>query len=138
MKKGEDMRNRILSLLLVFVMVFFVVACNGGAGNGDNGATEKNEPFEFSADNTYSIVYGEESGKESKIEAAIYYLNKVLVQTCGINATQLSDAEEAEGEYQILIGETNREESKELLKSIKSKDYTYSVVSITDAMDAAF
>lgn len=123
------MRNRIFSLLLVFVMLFSAVACNGGAGNGDNGAAQKNSPFEFSADNTYSIVYGEESGKESKIEAAIYYLNKVLVQTCGINSTQFSDAEEAEGEYHILVGETNREESKKLLKSVKSKDYTYSVVS---------
>ena len=81
----------------------------------------------------YEIIYARNSSQEIK-NTEIVNLFNALREAFGVVLNQRSDlyyegvASLAKGEYEILIGQTNREESEIFLANLKWGDYGYGIV----------
>ena len=81
----------------------------------------------------YEIIYARNSSQEIK-NTEIVNLFNALREAFGVVLNQRSDlyyegvASLAKGEYEILIGQTNREESEIFLANLKWDDYGYGIV----------
>ncbi len=73
----------------------------------------------------YTIIYPDAHSEELK--AQIDSLRSMLVSTYGAALSVKSDFI-TPGEYEILIGNTNREETAKFLEGKRSKDYGYAIV----------
>ena len=81
----------------------------------------------------YEIIYARNSSQEIK-NTEIVNLFNALREVFGVVLNQRSDlyydglASLAKGDYEILIGQTNREESEIFLSNLKWDDYGYGIV----------
>ena len=80
----------------------------------------------------YEIIYAKDSSKEVKSE--VQKIPNIVFDAYDIILNQRTDlyyegvASLAKGQYEILIGETNREESATFLADLKWDDYGYGIV----------
>jgi len=125
--KAKLMKTRILALLLVlFMLTGTFYACNSdpkdagnaaGGGAGENAAGENSAGSESESDilaiiniQDYTIIYPKDSiGLE---QASADYLSDYISDKTG-KKLSVADDGSAEGQYEILIGDTNRSSSKE-------------------------
>ena len=81
---------------------------------------------------SYEIIYAKDSSKE--VKTALQSIPNILFDAYGVILNQRSDlfyegvASLAKGQYEILIGQTNREESATFLSNLKWDDYGYGIV----------
>ena len=81
---------------------------------------------------SYEIIYAKDSSKE--VKTALQAIPNILFDAYGVILNQRSDlfyegvASLAKGQYEILIGNTNREESATFLANLKWDDYGYGIV----------
>ena len=81
---------------------------------------------------SYEIIYAKDSSKE--VKTALQAIPNILFDAYGVILNQRSDlfyegvASLAKGQYEILIGQTNREESATFLSNLKWDDYGYGIV----------
>ena len=81
----------------------------------------------------YEIIYAKNSSQEIKNKEIVNLFN-ALREVFGVVLNQRSDlyydglASLAKGDYEILIGQTNREESEIFLANLKWDDYGYGIV----------
>ena len=96
--------KKLLSLLLVLSFILSLIGCDviGLGGGKINGVKIEN----------YSIVYSEED-LDYSVRAAEYIRDAVLERT-GIELTLVEDSEAPVSEYEIVVGNTDREISKNL------------------------
>ncbi len=121
------MKKRLLSLFLLFVLVFSLAAC------GETGTDTENQPpaekTEFTLSAPYRLVVSEDYRKLQGVVDATALLTKALEEVCGITAAFGADGEVKPENYDILIGPTARQETEELQKTLKVNDYGYTVKS---------
>ena len=117
--------KRIIAVLLC--LLFAVTLFAGCGGKKDNGGSTGDTPTLSKADVNYiadgASVYTIIRPVTDVIEenATASYLFKQLKGALGVSAKKLSDAVDGSDKYEILIGNTNRPESKQALDYIKSK-----------------
>ena len=121
---------RILSLLICIALLIPVCACNNKDGSDDaSNASASVSQFELSGD--YKIVRGEYYVKSDETVKAMQLLKEAIEAVYG-SSPDLCDDWQKNGEvneYEILVGDTNRKESKEALKDLGVNDYIYSIKS---------
>ena len=118
--------KRLLSLLLVFVVAIGLMAGCGGNGDGGNtddagdnsannvGSISKSDvAFVKDGEAVYRIVRPAESVLDETTSASLIF--KQMKSAIGISAKNVTDAEDGNDMYEILIGPTNRPESKQAL-----------------------
>ena len=125
--------KRLLSLLLVLVVAFGLLAGCGGDGSTDktdstasditvNAGALSTADVVFVKDgaSVYDIVRPEKSEMEETARAS--YLFKQMKSVLGVSVKNSSDAEDGTDAYEILIGSTNRPESQQALDHLASKN----------------
>ena len=143
--KGTNMKK--LSFLLVIILLMstcLMMACNKEEPPEETTPVvtfpkeEEELPVvrtSISADelSNYEIIYARNSSQEIK-NTEIVNLFNALREAFGVVLNQRSDlyyegvASLAKGDYEILIGQTNREESEIFLANLKWDDYGYGIV----------
>ena len=130
-----SMAKRLLALLLCLIMLFSVVACSSSDANGesDSGTAKVTEPTQ-APDNyivlaeyevaNYRVVY--EKDLASAVTKKITQNLDTLKTKIGVTMESVSDEAlpEPTDMPEILIGETNREESKLATAKLRSGEYT--------------
>ena len=130
-----SMAKRLLALLLCLIMLFSVVACSSSDANGesDSGTAKVTEPSQ-APDNyivlaeyevaNYRVVY--EKDLASAVTKKITQNLDTLKTKIGVTMESVSDEAlpEPTDMPEILIGETNREESKLATAKLRSGEYT--------------
>ncbi len=118
--------KRVIAVLLclLFAMTLFA-GCGGKKNDGgstDGNATISKADVKYVADgaSVYTIVRPETDVIEENATAS--YLFKQLKSALGVSVKNLSDADDGADKYEILIGNTNRPESKQGLDYIKTKN----------------
>lgn len=118
--------KRVIAVLFCLLFAVTLFAGCGGKKN-DGGSTEGNATIskadvKYVADgaSVYTIVRPGTDVIEENTTAS--YLFKQLKDTLGVSAKNLSDADDGADKYEILVGSTNRPESKQGLDYIKSKN----------------
>lgn len=140
---------RILLVLLALCMLMSVAACNGSADGSSEttpadipaGADVETTPAEtttaapvsFSLTKDYVIVRPDDMNGQEEIDA-VQLLMRGIKSAYGVNCNIKTDFTRANtqfvpGEFEILVGPTNRPESMELDATLKYYDWAYSVVS---------
>ncbi len=126
------MKIKILSAILLLAMLATLVACTEKPETPDESSEETETPavaFDLSELEKYTIIRPEKVG--SAFIKVIADLRAKIKAYTGIDVKVKSDfyREGFEGlsigEYEILVGETNRPETEEFLSSIRYKDYGY-------------
>lgn len=118
------------ALILLALFAFILISCGGD----DTTTTEKGQPQGITVSDLggYDII--RPSGTTGKISSLGDELRAALKNKYGIKLTHRSDVirEDVEAyrvkELEILIGDTNREETYEFLSSLRYDDYGYGVV----------
>ena len=130
-----SMAKRLLALLLCLIMLFSVVACSSSDANGESdlGTAKVTEPTQ-APDNyivlaeyevaNYRVVY--EKDLVSAVTKKITQNLDTLKTKIGVTMESVSDEAlpEPTDMPEILIGETNREESKLATAKLRSGEYT--------------
>ena len=128
-----SMAKRLLALLLCLMTLFSVVACSGandnGAESGNSGTalpSQVPENYVSLAEQEvalYRIVY--EKGLASSVTQKITNNLSTLKTKIGVDMQSIDDEAlpAPDGMPEILIGETNREESKIATAKLRSGEY---------------
>lgn len=117
--------------LLVLVMILCLVGCRA-TGNGEETTPEETTaaPVIFTIDERFAVVRPEEA-EENEIEA-LKLIRRSLGEIYGVEFTGTTDllvpaAGLVQGEYEILIGATNRDGSAEAAEGLTCLDWVYSI-----------
>ena len=128
-----SMAKRLLALLLCLIMLFSVVACSSASDNGDDTGmsgtalpSQVPENYVSIAEQEvalYKIVY--EKGLASTVTQKIDTNLSTLKTKIGVDMQSVDDETypASDGTPEILIGETNREESKLATAKLRSGEY---------------
>lgn len=124
--------KRLLSLLLVLVVAIGLMAGCGGNGDGNNtddtgssntnnvGAISKSDVvFVKDGSSVYRIVRPAEAALDESTCASLIF--KQMKSAVGVSAKNVTDAEDGNDVYEILIGSTNRPESAQALNYLAEK-----------------
>lgn len=126
---------RIISLVLVLTSLQFVVSCAKGIENAVQTSAQENTTTELGADSfyidkAYTIVRNNFYANSTGISESVLYLRKALQYSCGVDSTLgLDTAPVTDESYDIIIGETQRAESKDTFDTLGVNDYGYCVIS---------
>ena len=118
--------KRIIAVLLCLLFAATLFAgCGGKKGNGGSTGdtptlSKADVKYVDNGASVYTIVRPETDVIEENATAS--YLFKQLKGALGVSVKNLSDADDGSDKYEILIGNTNRPESKQALDYIKSKN----------------
>ena len=134
--------TKLLSLFLLLLLLLGTVACvaeqlpeDTTAASTSASLTEETTeagPVSFSLTSSYLLIRPENA---DKLEiSAIQLISRAIKSACGIDCKMTTDftrkGEEVKpAEFEILIGATNRNESKALTSTLPYYDYTYEIVS---------
>ena len=119
---------RIISLVLCFSFILPLSSCNKESKpNGDIDVPK----FKFNSD--YTIVRGYAYESSEEIISAIQLIREAVGAVYGEFPTMETDlrrpGDTSVNEYEILVGDTNRDQSQEMIASLGVSDYAYSVES---------
>lgn len=122
------MIKKIIALMCTLIMLSTsLIACKNEGEQTDTDAPISAENGEIltSLLGEYTVVYGKTCGKDviNKIDvltAKLYSQYKVTLKS-------VADSKQEAKDNEILIGYTNRAESKEFLSNMRSKDYGYTM-----------
>ncbi len=142
--------KKIISALLAFMMLFSLVACNGGSDEQTPGTTEATEPVTTAPETTEPETEEPETSEEPVIDTpknnikiadgkeallyivmpaqknlnTVYAKDKLFYFFENTTGAQLkSGTEDVEGEYVLLLGDTGRDESKSLKASLTGDSF---------------
>ena len=122
--------RRILAFVLSLIMLVSFAGC--AADGQDTGAPETTASDEnsFLLDAEYVIVRSNEARNSANIGKSVEYIKEALKSACGLNTTIDSDtAPISDDRYEIILGETVREESIALKKGLEASDFAYEIKS---------
>lgn len=105
--------KKVLAFCLVLVMAVSLIGCGGGDDTSDVSSVDPNAVIEFAAKG-FSIVR-EDGGDTNPLAVKIF---KAIKEKCGVSLKNTTDDAEENKVGEILIGNTNREESKKCLDLI--------------------
>ena len=112
----------ILAVIFVLSSVSALASCkDNGASGGENDKLLLSE----GGSSKYTVVYP--AGSVAGIKAAAESVAAAINEASGANVSAVEDSAD-KGEYEILIGETNREESALAKEKIGEGDYVVTVV----------
>ena len=140
------MFKKIISILLIFILVgSFVVSCKKDNGPTDDGTPQDSVEESESEDTpelsyeilvselaNYAVIYPEDAN--DSLKNAANDLVNTLSKSYGIIISSKNDnpvnfkGESQVGEYEIIIGDTRREESKTLLSQLEYNDRGYMII----------
>lgn len=125
------MNRRLLSLILSIIMLISFVGCSTGTDDGaEVKQTEADNSTSFLLDAEYVIIRGSYARNSANIGRAVEYLKEALMATCGLKTTVDSDTSPtSDDRYEIIIGDTTREESIALKEGLAAGDYAYEIKS---------
>ena len=134
------MKTRILkklSLLLALLILFSLVACNDTQNNEISSQTETSDSVgtvntEFLPNVAFKIIRGNLYTSDDNISDASEYLQNAFSAVYGIQPKITSDTSIGfmePGDYEIIIGDSNRPQSAQLMQSFGLNDYSYVVES---------
>ncbi|MBO5912397.1 MAG: glycoside hydrolase family 16 protein [Clostridia bacterium] len=122
--------KKVFSIFVVLCLLFSFAACGGDSDNSDSSVnssvvsstTISTEDVSFigaSGDSVYTIV----SPKDEKMDEGkrVSYIYKQMKDKLSVNVKNTTDESDGTDAYEILIGNTNRPESKQALDYLKSK-----------------
>lgn len=120
----KNLKKTVLLLLVLCQLVFCFTACDR---TNEAEETTSDAPFELTAEKlpSYTIILPSQASKP--LESVASFLKSIISQKYGVNLEIKNDSE-AETEYEILIGLTNRAESIEFCAGISESDYGYALV----------
>lgn len=125
-----NIKLRIVCMVMALLMLMPLTACGGDETEAENTtATTTQPPVEEIVDpnvlsiikdgaSNYKIVRSAQITEGHNISEAVYDLVDVIKERTGVELQMVTD-EEAASEYEILIGETNRQESVEAVASLE-------------------
>ena len=120
--------KKVISMLLVFVLVIgLLVGCGGGESSDSDSDVQSANGIISKADvvyvkdgeSVYKIVRPEESKLEETSRAS--YIFKQMKNNFGVSVKNEADTSDGTDQYEILVGSTNRPESKQALDYLVSK-----------------
>lgn len=122
--------KKVFSIFVVLCLLFSFAACGGDSDNSDSSVnssvvsstTISTEDVSFigaSGESVYTIV----SPKDEKMDEGkrASYIYKQMKDKLSVNIKNTTDESDGTDAYEILIGNTNRPESKQALDYLKSK-----------------
>ncbi len=119
--------KKILSILLVSLVVFGLVA--GCGGSDDTGKTDSNTNdsvlsredvvYVNNGDSVYNIIRPDNAEMDETMRCS--YIFQQLKKTIGVNVKSTADDSDGTDAYEILVGNTNRPESQQALDYLASK-----------------
>lgn len=130
---------RVISAVLVICSVLFLTGCKEDSDTVSSTHKKGNTPNEsesglimnsdginivFNKESNYTIVY---SSGEKKAKESAEFLASSLLSATGVKLNVASDKSKA-AEFEILIGNTNREESAELSTDIEKNQYRIKMI----------
>lgn len=136
MQRRNGMKNIVLFLFSMLVVVFFLASCGAEkditedtAPDTTAGTTEAPTPSDISiikedGSTDYVIVYDD----ALDIFSACREFKNAIYNTYSVNMFPKKASDTAVGEYEILIGQTNRAESSELQASIGEDEYAIRLI----------
>lgn len=131
-----DFKKRIRAAM-AYLLALAMILCLGGCrtnGNGEETTTVPEEttaaPVVFTLDERFTVVRPEEA-EEDETEA-LKLIRRALSEIYGVEFTGTTDllvpaAGLVQGEYEILIGATNRDGSTEAAEGLTCLDWVYSI-----------
>lgn len=136
------MKKRIISVLLILAMLTsMLISCKKdeepAADNAADAPAEEAPPpfYEIGVDElaNYTIVFSEKATSDvqsaaSTIASAFSMKFDVAIKARDDSYVEPSTGELSVSEYEILIGETNREESAQFMSELEYKDRGYKVI----------
>lgn len=127
----KNLSLRILSLLLCLSLLIPLYACQKKEEKPDDAPPVSAPVTEFELGGEYKIVRGEYYLKSEETILAMQYVKAAVEAVYGETPSMCDDWQKTDevNEYEILIGDTNRAQSKNALKSLGVNDYTYYVES---------
>jgi len=127
--------KKLLCLVLAILMILpFAFSCknNGNTNGSEGGSGDENKPLEkdpallyfvFDGATDYKIVHSANLNENHRIVEACRELAATVKTRTGVEIPVVSDAEPA-GEYEIIVGETSRQESLGFIRDLKNGQYT--------------
>ena len=114
----KKLKKAVLLLLALCQLVVCFTACDRTTETEE---TTSDGPFAVTAENlsSYTIILPSQASKP--LESVASFLKSIISQKHGVNLEIKKDSE-AETEYEILIGLTNRAESIEFCASLNESD----------------
>ena len=138
MKKPATRTARLFAILLTFTLLFSAVSCGGEPADTTTGTTASPTADAtqkaFLPTATYSVVYSEIDEGSTTLGNALSYLSSAWNAVYGLSLDRTDDyyrpsAGLVPNDYEILIGATNRPQSKQAIADLGIHDYTYYVES---------
>ena len=115
-----------LTLCLLFAVTLFA-GCGGDDGSGDTASSadgiisKADVVYVQNGDSVYTIIRPEENTDVDETASASY-LFKQMKGTLGVTVKNMADNTDGTDKYEILLGATNRPESKQALDYLLSQD----------------
>ena len=115
-----------LTLCLLFAVTLFA-GCGGDDGSGDTASSSGNiiskadVVYVQNGESVYTIIRPEEDTELEEMVSASY-LFKQMKGALGVNIKNTADNTDGNDKYEILLGATNRPESKQALDYLLSQD----------------
>ena len=134
------MKKILLILCAVLITSSLLTACDGGEASSDIDTTtpaiiDQTTPIDTTTEapvqneliisDKYTVIYSADYFKDRGLALDITSTLKLQAK---LSLACKSDADSAESEYEILIGNTNRPESAEALKMMGDKDFIITVI----------
>ena len=128
---------RVLSLLIIISMLASLFGCSGiktldsetAVEIYDNGDSSKR----LALDKEYTIVCNSFYKPSNDITSSLTYIKNAFKESLSLNTTYSTEvaggSENAISEYVILLGPTEREETKSATEGLGINDYTYKIIS---------
>ncbi len=128
----KSLWKKMICLLLATLLLFSSVACNNSPTSSSEGSNEdpKQQVKEFIPSEHFAIVRGELYVSDSSISDACYLIKKAFKAAYGYQLVAYTDKTEYTNDsYEILVGSTNRPQSKKHLDQLYLNDYVYAIPS---------
>ena len=125
--------KKLLCLLLAILTCISMVSCNNDSGKEQptEAPTEEETAaqvaYPFTPTEDYVIVRSDLYASDENTTDACFYLKKAIEKAYGFTPEIVTDATDAKGKKEFLVGPTNRAFSKQLVGALYLNDYTYAV-----------
>ncbi len=111
---------------LVFLLSLASCSNKGSGSQSDNGSQKQTK---FSLTDDYVIVYPKAMSSDSATQEAVEYLNNAVKAAYGFTLAVNDDSASVGKKPEILVGATNRSQSRKLSNGLDSESYAYVIES---------